>query len=115
MKRRDYRQAKKAYEKEKQNQTKGDNEVKDPLYNQATTEFNSDDFRDLSFDDQELHDQDTNEIFFEKQKRRQWQWSSPNKGASRFIVLLLAILAIIVAVLVMPILVNFFRQVVTFI
>ncbi len=111
MRRSDYRQARKIYEHEK-------NTHSHPMqYNQNTEEFNRQAFQKACQEklrSTNFQDLDTNEIFFETQKKRQWSWSSPTQSSKRWGVIFLVLIALILAWIVGPMIMRLFNRMVHF-
>lgn len=107
MKRRTYRQAKQALEREKKQHSNKygatisnaqKTQVPQTTFSQDTAEFDAKSFTEAKLPQETFQDLDTNEIFFEHQKEKQYLWSGPssqNRKQLVFVIIILAILAII--------------------
>lgn len=120
MKRRTYRRAKKELEREKkqEKQKKSDttlppfsqaDQVPETSFTQDTAEFDVDAFSEPELPTETYTDLDTNEIFFERQKDKQFLWSGPSGHQRQIAVLVIIIIAIIAIVTLGPTVFSFFQ------
>lgn len=119
MKRQTYRQAKKALEREKKNnQKKYGNPFSDDIKSsvpettltQDTAEFNVETFAETPVPKETFQDLDTNEIFFERQKQKQYFWSGSSNHSRKVLVWIILALAILAVVLLGPRVFEFFQM-----
>lgn len=114
MKRETYRREKKKLDKEKKNRKVNytNQPVEETSYSQDTAEFDPKELRQAAqVPETEYQDLDTNEIYFENQRKKQWLWSGPNKKGNRIYAFILVIIAILLIILVGPILWDMLRSV----
>ncbi|AMC01477.1 MULTISPECIES: hypothetical protein [Aerococcus] len=120
MKRQTYRQAKKALEREKKNnQKKYGNPFSDDIKSsvpettltQDTAEFNVETFAETPVPKETFQDLDTNEIFFERQKQKQYFWSGSSNHSRKVLVWIILALAILAVVLLGPRVFEFFQMI----
>ena len=120
MKRQTYRQAKKALEREKKNnQKKYGNPFSDDIKSsvpettltQDTAEFNVETFAETPVPKETFQDLDTNEIFFERQKQKQYFWSGSSNHSRKVMVWIILALAILAVVLLGPRVFEFFQMI----
>lgn len=120
MKRQTYRQAKKELEREKQNNQKkyGKNFsddikslVPETTLTQDTAEFNVETFAETPLPKETFQDLDTNEIFFERQKQKQYFWSGSSNHSRKVLVWIILALAILAVALLGPRVFEFFQMI----
>ena len=120
MKRQTYRQAKKALEREKKNNQKkygkafaDDIKFSDPetTLTQDTAEFNVETFAETPVPKETFQDLDTNEIFFERQKQKQYFWSGSSNHSRKVLVWIILALAILAVVLLGPRVFELFQMI----
>ena len=120
MKRQTYRQAKKELEREKKNNQKkyGKNFsddikslVPETTLTQDTAEFNVETFAETPLPKETFQDLDTNEIFFERQKQKQYFWSGSSNHSRKVLVWIILALAIIAVALLGPRVFEFFQMI----
>ena len=120
MKRQTYRQAKKALEREKKNnQKKYGNPFSDDIKSsvpettltQDTAEFNVETFAETPVPKETFQDLDTNEIFFERQKQKQYFWTGSSNHSRKVLVWIILALAILAVVLLGPRVFEFFQMI----
>jgi hypothetical protein len=120
VKRQTYRQAKKELEREKKNNQKKygkpfSNEVKSSVpettLSQDTAEFNVETFAETPVPKETFQDLDTNEIFFERQKQKQYFWSGAGNNPRKVLVWILLVIAILAVVVLGPIVLDFFQRI----
>ncbi len=121
MKRRTYRQAKKELEREKKqkNQNTVNNspsdaqksQVPQTTFSQDTAEFDVQSFSDESVPEEIYQDLDTNEIFFERQKAKQYLWSGPGNHSRKVWVWIILIIAVLAILFLGPTVFNFFKTI----
>ncbi|MGH2063393.1 hypothetical protein ACRCJW_02545 [Aerococcus urinaeequi] len=120
MKRQTYRQAKKELEREKKNKQKkyGKNFsddikslVPETTLTQDTAEFNVETFAETPLPKETFQDLDTNEIFFERQKQKQYFWSGSSNHSRKVLVWIILALAILAVALLGPRVFEFFQMI----
>jgi hypothetical protein len=120
VKRQTYRQAKKELEREKQNNQKkyGKNFsddikslVPETTLTQDTAEFNVETFAETPLPKETFQDLDTNEIFFERQKQKQYFWSGSSNHSRKVLVWIILALAILAVALLGPRVFEFFQMI----
>ena len=120
MKRQTYRQAKKALEREKKNNQKKygksfsddiNSSVPETTLTQDTTEFNVETFAETPVPKETFQDLDTNEIFFERQRQKQYFWSGSSNHSRKVLVWIILALAILAVVLLGPRVFEFFQMI----
>lgn len=70
--------------------------------NQATTEFSVEHFRFQDHARSSNDNQDTNEIYFSRQKEKQWRWSNPKYPGRLVFASIIILIAIIIIWLLGP-------------
>lgn len=120
MKRQTYRQAKKALEREKKNNQKKHGKpfsddikssVPETTLTQDTAEFNVETFAETPVPKETFQDLDTNEIFFERQKQKQYFWSGSSNHSRKVLVWIILALAILAVALLGPRVFEFFQMI----
>ncbi|MCT1797160.1 hypothetical protein [Aerococcus viridans] len=120
MKRQTYRQAKKALEREKKNNQKKygksfsddiNSSVSGTTLTQDTTEFNVETFAETPVPKETFQDLDTNEIFFERQRQKQYFWSGSSNHSRKVLVWIILALAILAVALLGPRVFEFFQMI----
>lgn len=118
MKRQTYRQAKKALEREKKYNQKhygksfSDNlksSVPETTLTQDTAEFDIETFAETPVPKETFQDLDTNEIFFERQKQKQYFWSGAGNDTRKILVWIILALAILAVALLGPRVFEYFQ------
>lgn len=120
MKRQTYRQAKKELEREKKNNQKKygkpfsddiKSSVPETTLTQDTAEFNVETFAEKPVPKETFQDLDTNEIFFERQKQKQYFWSGSSNHSRKVLVWIILALAILAVALLGPRVFEFFQMI----
>ena len=120
MKRQTYRQAKKELEREKKNNQKKygksfsddiNSSVSGTTLTQDTTEFNVETFAETPVPKETFQDLDTNEIFFERQRQKQYFWSGSSNQSRKVLVWIILALAILAVALLGPRVFEFFQMI----
>ena len=120
MKRQTYRQAKKELEREKKNNQKKYGKsfsddikslVPETTLTQDTAEFNVETFAETPLPKETFQDLDTNEIFFERQKQKQYFWSGSSNHSRKVLVWIILALAILAVALLGPRVFEFFQMI----
>lgn len=120
MKRQTYRQAKKELEREKKNNQKKygksfsddiKSSVPETTFTQDTAEFNVETFAETPLPKETFQDLDTNEIFFERQKQKQYFWSGSSNHSRKVLVWIILALAILAVALLGPRVFEFFQMI----
>ncbi|KAA9300484.1 MULTISPECIES: hypothetical protein [Aerococcus] len=112
MKRASYRQAKAELAKEKERHKKKRLALFDTHYQQETTVYAGDDFKRVNHPVDSLTrelDLDTNEIFYARERKRQWFWSDSQHGGYRFLALALVIVTLVLLWFIGPFVISYLR------
>lgn len=107
MKRKEYRDLK----QQKQAMPRDKKALSRQLKKQETTEFSRETFQQLNASHQEnINHLDTNEIFFRREKEKQWAWFNPQEPWRLIIAFGLVLLALVVLKALGPAVFHFFAQ-----
>ncbi|MDK6233415.1 hypothetical protein ACX3VT_06065 [Aerococcus sanguinicola] len=112
MKRASYRKAKAELAKEKERAKKKGQALFDTHYQQETTIYATDDRkRDREAVDSKTReiDLDTNEIFYDRERKRQWFWSDSQHGAYRILALGLVVVTLVLLWFIGPFVISYLR------